>query len=102
MSAEVMNLVITIEASLIMILLGVVGYFARQIPRAIKGLESTANALQVSVEVQKSELRGMKEVNNTNHTELNKQIEDQKQRLNNHSNRLINHNERITVLESKH
>lgn len=85
-----------------MILLGVVGYFARQIPRAIRGLETTASALQTSVEVQKTELKAIKESNRSNHSEIIEKVIDNKKRLDNHSNRLINHSERITKLEAQH
>lgn len=85
MSIEVLKLIVSVQGSLVMILLGIIAFFLRAQYKAIQNLREI-------VPVQKRELELFRKENTGEHNRM-------EHRLNKHSDKLDEHGNRINKLE---
>lgn len=70
MSIELASIILGIAGSIIMILLGIIGYFLKRLHSSVDSLESTVNKLFTAVEVDKERQKGLEKMIDNHETRI--------------------------------
>ena len=94
MDPTTMEFIISLSGAIILMLLGAIAFFFRQLYNIVMELKDIVGDLKSIVGTQRSELSSLKEANDDKHKVIDL-------RLNAHADRLDKYGNRITVLETK-
>lgn len=94
MNPETLTFAMSLSGFIIILLLGIIGYFFRQTYATLKDLVEIVNNLKMIMNIQKNELSNFKSGCTEKHHTIT-------HRLNTHADRLDDHGNRITAIEAK-
>ena len=78
---DVLTMVLSVSGAVIMILLGLIGFFLRNLYTTIKTLESTVNSLVMFMEVEKMQTSISGENCKTKHVEIERKFDNYEKRI---------------------